>query len=71
MGWKFFEFPIKDVNTTAEHMSEFLGQLFYKKLKELYPNIEYVQVEVSETKDSTAIYKVDISNFDPEMVKNI
>lgn len=69
MGWKFFEFPIKDVNTTAEHMSEFLAQLFYKKLKELYPNIEYVQVEVSETKDSTAIYKVDISNFDPEMVK--
>lgn len=68
LGWRYFEFPIKDSNSTAERMSEFLANLFYKNLKYLYPNIDYVQVEVSETKDSTAIYKVDDSNFDSELI---
>lgn len=56
MGWKYFEFP--NSNSTAEQMSKYLASLFFKKLKDLYPNIEYVQVEVSETEGSTAIYRV-------------
>lgn len=63
MGWTYFEFPVINSNTTAEQMSRFLANLFYKELKELYPNIDYVQVEVSETKGSTAIYRVDSSTF--------
>lgn len=63
LGWRYSEFPIPDSNTTAERMSEFLANLFYKNLKHLYPNVEYVQAEVSETDGSTAIYRVDETNF--------
>lgn len=68
MGWKYFSFPIPDSNSTAERMSEFLANKFYKELKELYPNIEYVQVEVLETKDSVAIYKVNETNFNVKTI---
>lgn len=59
MGWRWVEFPVKDVNTTSESMSEFLAKKFYKELKELYPNIEFVEVGVWETRDSAAFYKVE------------
>lgn len=68
MKLRYFEFLTKNSNSTAERMSEFLANLFYKKLKYLYPNIDYVQVEVSETKDSTAIYRVDETNFDKTVI---
>lgn len=58
LGWKWVEFPIKDVNITAERMSEFLANKFYKELKQLNSSIRYVQVSVWETEDSVAIFKV-------------
>lgn len=62
MGWKYVEFPIKGVNTTAESMSLFLANKFYKELKSLYPNVEFVEVAVSETPTSICYYRVDESN---------
>lgn len=57
LNWKWTEFPIKDVNVTAERMSEFLAKKFYKELKELNNSLKYVKVSVWETEDSVAIYK--------------
>lgn len=71
MNLRYFEFPFKGSNSTAERMSEFLANLFYKKLKYLYPNIDYVQVEVSETEGSTAIYKVNDANFNNEVIGEV
>lgn len=59
MDWKWVEFPIKDVNVTAERMSEFLAKKFYNELKQLNNSIKYVQVSVWETEDSVASYKVE------------
>lgn len=58
LGWKWTEFPIKDVNITAERMSEFLANKFYKELKQLNSSIRYVQVSVWETEDSVATFRV-------------
>lgn len=58
LGWHWTEFPIKDVNVTAERMSEFLARKFYIQFKELNPSIKYVSVSVWETDDSVATYKV-------------
>lgn len=58
MGWRWVEFPVKDVNTTAENMSKFLAKKFYFELKQLYSNVKYVSVSVWETEDSVAVYKV-------------
>lgn len=57
MNWKWEQFPIKDVNITAERMSEFLAKKFYKELKEINSSIKYVSVSVWETEDSVATYK--------------
>ena len=58
LGWKWGECGIKDVNVTAERMSEFLANKFYSQFKELNPSIKYVSVSVWETDDSVATYKV-------------
>lgn len=59
LGWKWAEFEIKDVNVTAERMSEFLANKFYTELKEINNSIKYVSVSVWETEDSVATYKVE------------
>ena len=61
LGWKWIEFGIKDVNVTAERMSEFLAKKFYKELKEINPSIKYVSVSVWETEDSVATFKEGIN----------
>lgn len=61
-GWKWTEFPIKDANTTSENMALFLANKFYKELKSLYPNIEFVEVGVYETRTSACYYRVDETN---------
>lgn len=63
IGWRWEEFPIKDVNITAERMSEFLAKKFYKELKQINSSIKYVSVSVWETEDSVATFKADEGIF--------
>lgn len=59
LGWRYIMFPVEEVNTTAERMSEFLTKKFYKELKEIYPSIEDVSVGVWETDGSVAWYELE------------
>lgn len=56
MDWHYEVFPIADRNTTAESMSEYLSELFYHELKNLYPTIKYVTMHIWETEGSEAQY---------------
>lgn len=54
MGWQYEIFGIKDRNTTAESMAEYLSKLFYKKLKYLNSSVLYVTMHIWETGGSEA-----------------
>lgn len=54
MGWEYEIFGIKDRNTTAESMAEYLSELFYKRLKNLNNSIVYVTMHIWETGGSEA-----------------